>query len=1156
MKHLLHRIKNLIIGITASLAVMLASQNSTFAEGTKQVRPDSTISGGSLMVDRNNANYTRFCDIGCPPNYRLYIHIKNVGETILFGLQSPVANVGYNLRRPNGTIAMTGNLPLAGAGYIRYYRNAIQGPFPAFSGYTPFSQKIVSIADTGDWYFEIKSIPNGGTAEFSLFDFQVVTGLNFPAIPTDTINGRVWSQSWQFYANLGGNNTFEPFNGKFFVYSDDGITTSVKFSDVHWGEGVIFCNPVGCYSTGNFAVDRQSQNTNTFTTFPGIAWYKVFLNNPDTIVYPDGQYGRVTQDPAMIDDPNYPVCSGRKYIEVVVNKKGIVEVKIDVPYGDSTFDVFITANVNPGLNHIPWNGLDGHGGQVPGGIWLELTVTFINGLTNLPLWDIEQNPVGYKVVLVRPNGPTLKQPFIYWDDSQLQRDPNCPVAPNTTNLGGCDPLTSICHDWQGQDCHDKMINSWWYSGSSSYVPLWVYYSRTPDKPLGAGVNHCGPGIDTLNVIVLPVAYTADWYNAPTGGTLLLSNSLNFITPFNNATTTYYAETRDPISGCVSATREQVTVTILPLPVMPVTITSNPTTFCFSNPGPVTLKAAGGFGTTLNWYTGSCGTTLVGTGNPLVIPSVNTTTTFYVRWENNCGVSVCNSVTVDVQSDVLAGSIGSDQTVCKGGDPTPLNNIISGSGDGFITYRWEKFSGAGPWQVIAGATGSSYDPPAGLFVTTLFRRISISTLGGLSCESQPSSIVKVSINAVTSGIVGSDQQVCFPNIPAPLTELASASGTGSISYQWQSSTTGCAGPWTDIPAAIGMGYAPPSLLQTTFYHRIVTSDLNGVTCSAVSGCVTISQSFLVASVSTTDVTCSGDNNGSATVNISQGTPGYTFLWNDPQAQTTNPATNLSQGNYSVVISDAAMCSNTQNVTIGQQYPTPSAILTMASGEKICKGDSVTLSFALTGTSPWSLSYTDGTTITTVNGIMSSPFTVKVFPVNSCVYTITALTDAHCSAIPGMLQGSAAVTVYPLPAVDYTWQFGGQNDAIQFYIDSTVTNLPAIGYMVLWNFGDGTYGYEHHPLHIFPAANTFVVTLTVTDTNGCVNSVTHLILVTETPHAFFSSTSPVCKGQPVCFSDLSFIPSPPFEFIKTWIWDFGDGSPKDSIQFPNKPNTCHV
>ncbi|MCX6248623.1 MAG: hypothetical protein NTW10_12940 [Bacteroidetes bacterium] len=697
MKHLLPGIKKFLIANSAAIVLLLSLCDSVYAEGTKQVLPDSTVSSASLMIDRNNPMYTRFGYIGCPANYRLYIHIKNVGETILFGLQSPVANVGYNLRRPNGTIAMTGNLPSAPApGYIRYYRNAVVGPFQAYSGYNPLSQKVVSIADTGNWYFEIKSIPGGnGTVEFTYFDFQVVTGLNLPALPADTINGRVWSQSWQFYANLGGNNTYEPFNAALYVYSDDGITTRIKFSGVHWGEGTIFCNPVGCLNTGNFPVDRQSNNNNTYATFPGIAWYKVFLSNPDSLVYPDGQYGRVISDPTMIDDPNYPVCSGRKYIEVVVNKKGRIIVDIDIPYGDSTYDVLIESDVNPGLNHIPWGGLDGHGGQVPAGTWLMLAVTFINGLTNLPLWDIEQNPLGYKVSLIRPRGPALSEPLIYWDDSQLTNDGNCPNAPTTVNLGGCDPTTSVCHDWAGIDCHEKMINSWWYSGSSSYVPLWVYYSKTPDNPVASNRAHCGPGIDTLHATVVPAAFTADWYSAATGGTLLLAGSTTFVTPLLNATTTFYVLTRDPISGCISQ-RVPVTVTINPLPVPTLT---GPALVCVNSSGNVYVTEPGM--TNYIWNV-SPGGTITSGGTP----ASNTVT---VTW-NTAGVNTVSVIYTDLNGCTSAGPAifnvtvydppsitvqPSNTSVCEGFN-TLFTVTALGSG---LTYQWQVNSGSG-WSNVS------------------------------------------------------------------------------------------------------------------------------------------------------------------------------------------------------------------------------------------------------------------------------------------------------------------------------------------------------------------------------------------------------------------------------------------------------------------------
>ncbi|MBL0287138.1 MAG: SprB repeat-containing protein [Bacteroidetes bacterium] len=42
-------------------------------------------------------------------------------------------------------------------------------------------------------------------------------------------------------------------------------------------------------------------------------------------------------------------------------------------------------------------------------------------------------------------------------------------------------------------------------------------------------------------------------------------------------------------------------------------------------------------------------------------------------------------------------------------------------------------------------------------------------------------------------------------------------------------------------------------------------------------------------SSTDAICFGTNTGTATVVVSGGTPGYTYLWSN--GQTTNPATGL-------------------------------------------------------------------------------------------------------------------------------------------------------------------------------------------------------------------------------------------------------------------------
>jgi gliding motility-associated-like protein len=58
------------------------------------------------------------------------------------------------------------------------------------------------------------------------------------------------------------------------------------------------------------------------------------------------------------------------------------------------------------------------------------------------------------------------------------------------------------------------------------------------------------------------------------------------------------------------------------------------------------------------------------------------------------------------------------------------------------------------------------------------------------------------------------------------------------------------------------------------------------------------------------------NGSATVNINSGVEPFTFQWNDPLKQTKQTATNLCEGTYNVVVTDANACSKTYNVVVGK------------------------------------------------------------------------------------------------------------------------------------------------------------------------------------------------------------------------------------------------
>jgi lysyl endopeptidase len=79
---------------------------------------------------------------------------------------------------------------------------------------------------------------------------------------------------------------------------------------------------------------------------------------------------------------------------------------------------------------------------------------------------------------------------------------------------------------------------------------------------------CGDGSVNLSVTDVPSGCTIDWYSASSGGTALSTGSEQYTTPFLSSTTTYYAESRNTTTGCVSSNRVPVTATIIPVPSTP------------------------------------------------------------------------------------------------------------------------------------------------------------------------------------------------------------------------------------------------------------------------------------------------------------------------------------------------------------------------------------------------------------------------------------------------------------------------------------------------------------------------------------------------------------------------------------------------------------
>ena len=73
---------------------------------------------------------------------------------------------------------------------------------------------------------------------------------------------------------------------------------------------------------------------------------------------------------------------------------------------------------------------------------------------------------------------------------------------------------------------------------------------------------------------------------------------------------------------------------------------------------------------------------------------------------------------------------------------------------------------------------------------------------------------------------------------------------------------------------------------------------------------------VVTLDSTNITCNGLIDGTATATVTGGTPNYTYLWNDDNAETTATATNLSSGTYTVSVTDDNNCSTTGSISIAE------------------------------------------------------------------------------------------------------------------------------------------------------------------------------------------------------------------------------------------------
>ncbi|TVR79783.1 MAG: hypothetical protein EA412_05685, partial [Chitinophagaceae bacterium] len=243
------------------------------------------------------------------------------------------------------------------------------------------------------------------------------------------------------------------------------------------------------------------------------------------------------------------------------------------------------------------------------------------------------------------------------------------------------------------------------------------------------------------------------------------------------------------------------------------------------------------------------------------------------------------------------------------------------------------------------------------------------------------------------------------------------------------------------------------------YTVDITDFNGCQTTAD---VVISEpaELVVTEGDITDVTCPGDNDGSASIIVSGGNGPYVYEWSD--AQTDSIAINLTAGNYTVTVTDANLCEEILNVVVGS--PDPINISVLATDSVSCFGlsdGSVTVD-ASGGQGGLTYSWNDSGNQTgaTASNLPAGSYTVTVTDQEGCFDTLSV------SVFEPLALSASLVSTSDLTC------FGSDDGEIEISI--TGGTQP---YAVLWDDPAGQNTTTATSLE----ADTY--TATITDTNGC-------------------------------------------------------------------------
>lgn len=588
------------------------------------------------------------------------------------------------------------------------------------------------------------------------------------------------------------------------------------------------------------------------------------------------------------------------------------------------------------------------------------------------------------------------------------------------------------------------------SGCSAYANATVSQNTTP------------PSIWTSTTLITCANPTAKitTNSSPQGLQFLWSGPNNFSSTLQNPTVPqagfYYVTATNPGNGCTNTTSVYVDA-------------NNTPPFAYAgeerslncNHSVVLINASfssSGPNFTYQWTTWDGN---IVSGATTLYPRVDLEGTYTLRVTNTQnGCTAFDSVMVVQRTPVQATITQLQPVHCSGGADGILR-AAGGGGSLVYTYQW---SNGATTATNSGLTAGTY---------------TVTVNDSEGCTATRSIVLN---ELVLTAVVNVTHQTA-PGINNGTASVSGVGGTSPYTVLWSTGATSF---------TIG-GLAPGA-------YSVTLTDAKGCTVVRAAN-INAANCIMSGSVTGTNVTCAGQANGSATVQLANATNPVVYAWSN--GATTKTANGLAAGTYSVTATDATGC----KVILQVQISSPQVLITTITAQSnlLCpesSNGSITLGVS-GGVQPYSFNWSNGAQGASAQNLSAGLYQATITDANSCSNTISAQisspqavvislvgkTDVAC---PDDQTGSISVNVT-----------GGQSP-----------------YQYFWSNGQSTANIS--------ALEAGLYKLTVNDQNGCQKQMEVNILINDqTPPQLLLKDAVVdldANGQvtisPVLFDNGSF------------------------------------